>query len=133
MREKFSNELSKLTDNIIQAVQKLKEKHLDELAKLSKKSKSKLQRTVDSIEQRLQYLLYWKEALMEKMSEQEILYCSRIKDICEDLQTLSYAKLEIRIQAKLLEIAQKFKNLTCLAELTSNEHLKPVEVRPEKN
>ena len=35
--EKFSNELSKLTDNIIQAVQRLKENHLDELAKLSKK------------------------------------------------------------------------------------------------
>ena len=129
MTEKFSNELSKSTDNIIQAVQKLKEKHLDELAKLSKKSKSKLQRTVDSMEQRLQYLLYWKEVLMEKVSEQEILYCSRIKEICEDLQNLSYSKLEIRIQAKLLEIAQKLKNLTCLAELTSNEHLKPVKVR----
>nr|XP_022330482.1 tripartite motif-containing protein 5-like [Crassostrea virginica] len=136
--EKFSNELSEISDDIIKAVQRLKEKHFDELAKLSKKSKSKLQRSVDSMEQRLQYLLYWNEVLMEKVSEQEItetrrvLYCSRMKKICEDLQNLSYSKLEIHIQAKLLVNAQKLKNFTCLAELTSNEHLKPVNVRPEK-
>nr|XP_022331924.1 uncharacterized protein LOC111129749 [Crassostrea virginica] len=136
--EKFSNELSELTDDIIQAVQRLKEKHLDELAKLSKKSKSNLQRSVDSMEQRLQYLLYWREVLMEKVSEQEItetrrvLRCSRMKQICEDLQNLRYSKLEISIQAKLLENARKLKNFTCLAELTSNEHLKPFKVIPEK-
>ena len=55
-----------------------------------------------------------------------------MKKICEDLQNLSYSKLEIRIQAKLLENVQKLKNCTCLAELTSNEHLKPVNVIPEK-
>ncbi|XP_078315523.1 uncharacterized protein LOC144619946 [Crassostrea virginica] len=75
---------------------------------------------------------------MEKVSEQEItetrrvLRCSRMKQICEDLQNLRYSKLEISIQAKLLENARKLKNFTCLAELTSNEHLKPVKVRPEK-
>ena len=55
-----------------------------------------------------------------------------MKKICEDLQNLSYSKLEIHTQTKLLENAQTLKNVTCLAELTSNEHLKPVEVRPEK-
>ncbi|XP_078315524.1 uncharacterized protein LOC144619948 [Crassostrea virginica] len=139
MTEKFSNELSELTVDIIQTVKRLEEKHLDELAKLSKESKSKLQQSLNSKEQRLQYLLYWKEILMNNESRQEradakrLLSCSRMKRICEDLQNLSYSKLEIDIQAKLLENAQKLKNFTCLAELTSNKHLMPVKVIPERN
>ena len=139
MTEEFSNKLSELSDAIIQTVKRLEEKHLDELSKLSKESKSKLQQSVDSMEQRLQYLLYWKEVLMKNESRQEtahakrLLSCSRMKRICEDLQNLSYSKLEIDIQAELLENAQKLKNFTCLAELTSNEHLNPVKVIPERN
>ncbi|XP_022334009.1 uncharacterized protein LOC111130990 [Crassostrea virginica] len=138
MTEKFSNELSELTADIIQTVKRLEEKHLDELAKLSKESKSKLQQSLNSKEQRLQYLLYWKEVLMKNESRQEsahakrLLSCSRMKKICEDLQNLNYSKIEIRIQAKLLENALKMKNFTCLAELTSNEHLKSVNVITEK-
>ena len=138
MTEKFSNELSELTADIIQTVKKLEEKHLDELAKLSKESKSKVQKSFNSKEQGLQYLLYWKEILMKNESRHEIphakriLSCSRMKRICEDLQNLNFSKIEIRIQAKLLENALKVKNFTCLAELTSNEQLKTVNVIPEK-
>ena len=139
MTQKFSNELSELSAAIIQTVKRLEGKHLDELAKLSKESKSKLQQSLNSKEQRLQYLLYWKEILMKNESRQEtahakrLLSCSRMKRICEDLQNLSFSKLEIDIQANLLENAQKLKNVTCLAELTSNKHLKPVKVIPERN
>ncbi|XP_078315526.1 uncharacterized protein LOC111129749 [Crassostrea virginica] len=132
MTEKFSNELSELSAAIIQTVKRLEEKHLDELSKLSKESKSKIQQSVDSMEQRLLYLLYWKDILMKNKSRQEtahakrLLSCSRMKKICEDLKSLNYSKIEIRVQGKLLENAQKLKNVTCLAELISNEHLKPV-------
>ena len=138
MTQKFSTELSELIADIIQTAKRLEEKHLDELAKLSKESKSKIQQSVYSMEQRLQYLLYWKEVLMKNESRQEtahakrLLSCSRMKRICEDLQNLNYSKIEIRIQAKLLENALKVKDFTCLAELNSNEHLKTVNVIPEK-
>ncbi|XP_022330482.2 uncharacterized protein LOC111128869 [Crassostrea virginica] len=138
MTQKFSNELSELSAAIIQTVKRLEGKHLDELAKLSKESKSKLQQSLNSKEQRLQYLLYWKEILMKNESRQEtahakrLLSCSRMKRICEDLQNLNYSKIEIRIQAKLLENALKVKDFTCLAALNSNEHLKTVNVIPEK-
>ncbi|XP_022333201.2 uncharacterized protein LOC111130422 [Crassostrea virginica] len=126
---KLSKELSEFTQTIIHGIKCLEEKHLDEIAKLSKTSKSKLQTSVESFEQRLLYLLYWKEILIESKETSQtntVLSYSKLKTILEGLQTLNYSKMRISVQSKFSDYAQKQKMQNFLVKITSNEYLNDV-------
>lgn len=90
-------------------MKKLREEHLNEVSKLSKESKSKLQRAAESFEQRLLYLKYWRESLVKNMSNEDtsntnrVLSYTKLKNIHENLQQLGFSKLKISIQTKLLD------------------------------
>lgn len=58
--EAFAKELSEIFTATIDTVKRLEEKHLCEIAKVTKESKSKLEKSVQSLEHRLNYLQYWK-------------------------------------------------------------------------
>lgn len=62
--------LSEITTTIIETVIRLVENHLGEITKLTKESKSKLEKSVQSLEHRLNYLQYWKEKLMKNVSKE---------------------------------------------------------------
>lgn len=124
-----AKELSKTTTAIIDNVKMLEKKHLDELAKLTKESKSKLEKSVQSIEHRLNYLQYWKGKLLTDMSNattletNEVLAYIKMKHIYVNINNLNYAKLEISIQNQILDSVQKLTSLSCLAKTTSLENI----------
>lgn len=124
-----AKELSNTTTAIIDNVKMLEEKHLDELAKLTKESKSKLEKSVQSIEHRLNYLQYRKGKLLTDMSNattlktNEVLSYIKMKHIYENIRKLNYAKLEISIQNQILDNVQKLTSLSCLAKTTSLESI----------
>lgn len=117
----YAKELSEMTTVIINTVKRLEEKHLNELAKLSKESKSKLEKSVQSIEHRLYYLQYWKDKLFDNMSNEtnlqtnEVFSYIKLKRIYENIKKLDSVELEISIQSEIIDIVQK---LTCLSRLT---------------
>lgn len=127
--EAFAKELSGITATIIDTVKRLEEKHLNELTKLTKESKLKLETSVKSNKHRLQYLQYWKEGLWQNLSnedipnENKVLSYIKLKNVHEHLKKLNYSKLEISIQTKINDNVQKLKNLTCLAEANVCENL----------
>uniref|UniRef100_A0A8W8I2L2 Tripartite motif-containing protein 56 n=1 Tax=Magallana gigas TaxID=29159 RepID=A0A8W8I2L2_MAGGI len=127
--DKFTKELLEITTSIIATIKKLEEKHLDEIAKLIKESKSKLENSVQSLGQRLNYLQYWKGKLLKNVSNEtvlktnEVLSYPKMKHIYESMKNLDYSKLEISIQTEILDSVQKLTSLSCLAKTTSREHL----------
>lgn len=129
--DKYTKEITEFTTNVIQVVKKLREEHLNEVSKLSKESKSKLQRAAESFEQRLLYLKYWRESLVKNMSDEDIsntnrvLSYTKLKSIHENLQQLGFSKLKISIQTKLLDNVI-LSSLSSLARMTAGEHLKQV-------
>lgn len=129
--DKYTKEITEFTTNEIQVVKKLKEEHLNEVSKLSKESKSKLQRAAESFEQRLLYLKYWRESLVKNMSNEDtsttnrVLSYTKLKNIHENLQQLGISKLKISIQTKLLDNVI-LSSLSSLARMTAGEHLKQV-------
>ncbi|XP_019930368.3 E3 ubiquitin-protein ligase TRIM71 [Magallana gigas] len=130
----FTKELSDVTTNIIQAVKKLEEKHLNDLSKLSKESKSKLQKSVDSFEQRLFYLNYWRELLSKNLSNarasetKRALSYIKLKNIHEHLQKLKYTKLDICIKTEVLDDVKKLIELPCLADVSADENFDQVDL-----
>ena len=129
--DKCTKEISEFTQAIIQAVKCLEEKHLDEVSKLSKEAKSKLRQSVESFDQRLQYIRHWKDILMKSKGTSQIntvLSYTKMRSIFEDLRKLNYSKLGISIQNKFPETAQKLKNLSCLAEITLSEHWNNIKI-----
>nr|XP_019930368.2 E3 ubiquitin-protein ligase TRIM71 [Crassostrea gigas] len=133
----FTKELSDVTTNIIQAVKKLEEEHLNELSKLSKESKSKLQKSVDSFEERLLYLKYWRELLSKNLSNEtasetkRVLSYLKLKNIHENLQKLKYTKLDICIKTEVLDDVKKLIELPCLADVSAEENLDQVDLNVE--
>uniref|UniRef100_A0A8W8I3U2 Tripartite motif-containing protein 56 n=1 Tax=Magallana gigas TaxID=29159 RepID=A0A8W8I3U2_MAGGI len=133
----FTKELSDVTTNIIQAVKKLEEEHLNELSKLSKESKYKLQKSVDSFEQRLLYLKYWRELLSKNLSNEtasetkRVLSYLKLKKIHENLQKLKYTKLGICIKTEVLDDVKKLIKLPCLADVSAEENFDQVEFNVE--
>uniref|UniRef100_K1R1H7 Tripartite motif-containing protein 45 n=1 Tax=Magallana gigas TaxID=29159 RepID=K1R1H7_MAGGI len=124
----FTKELSDFTTNIIQVMKKLEEDHLNELSKLTKESKSKLQKSVNSFEQRLLYLKYWRELLSKNLSHEtsetkRALSYIKLKKIHENLQKLNYTKLDICIKTKLIDDVKKITKLPCLAKMFADENL----------
>ena len=94
--DKCTKEISEFTQAIIQAVKRLEEKHLDEVAKLSKEAKSKLRESVASFDQRLQYICHWKDILMKNKGTSQtntVLSYTKMRRIFEDLRNLNYSKL----------------------------------------
>lgn len=124
----FAKELSEITTAIIDNVKMLKEKHLNELAKLSKESKSKLEKSVQSTEHRLLYLQYWKEQLLTNMSTEtnlktnDVFSYIKMKDFYENIRRLNYSKLEISIQTEIFDSVRKLTSLSCLAKTTVCEN-----------
>lgn len=68
--DKYTKEITEYTTIVIQAVKKWREEHLNEVSKLSKESKFKLQRAAESFEQRLLYRKYWRESLVKNLSNE---------------------------------------------------------------
>uniref|UniRef100_K1REC7 Tripartite motif-containing protein 56 n=1 Tax=Magallana gigas TaxID=29159 RepID=K1REC7_MAGGI len=130
----FTEELSDVTTNIIQVMKKLEEEHLNELSKLTKESKSKLQKSVDSFEQRLLYLKYWRELLSKYLSNKttpetkRVLSYVKLKNIHENLQKLKYSKLNICIKTKLLSEVKQLIKLPRLADVSADENLNHVDL-----
>ncbi|XP_052698123.1 E3 ubiquitin-protein ligase Midline-1-like [Crassostrea angulata] len=124
----FAKELSEITTAIIDNVKMLKEKHLNELAKLTKESKSKLEKSVQSTEHRLLYLQYWREQLLTNMSTEtnlntnDVLSYIKMKDFYENIRKLNYSKLEISIQTEIFDSVRKLTSLSCLAKTTVREN-----------
>jgi chemotaxis regulatin CheY-phosphate phosphatase CheZ len=125
--DKFTKEISDATERIVQAVKNLEEKHMDELAKSCKESKSKLEKSIKCFEQRLQYLRCWKRVLQRHFSEEEnfkmcsVLSDSKLKHIHENLKGLDYTQLKITVKTTLDNEVQKLTNLTGLAAITTTE------------
>lgn len=121
--------MSEITTAIIDTVKRLEEKHLEEIAKLTKESKSKLEKSVQSKEHRINYLQYWKGKLLTDMSNattletNEVLAYIKMKHIYENIKKLNYAKLEISIQNQILDSVLKLTSLSCLAKTTSLENI----------
>lgn len=99
MHQIIAMELSNITTAIIDNVKRLKEKHLNEIAKLTKESKLKLQRSVQSLQERLNYLQYWKEKLFINMSNETTLKTNdvvsyiKMKRIYEDINKIRLFKV----------------------------------------
>lgn len=99
MHQIIAMELSNITTAIIDNVKRLKEKHLNEIAKLTKESKLKLQRSVQSLQERLNYLQYWKEKLFINMSNETTLKTNdvvsyiKMKRIYEDIKKIRLFKV----------------------------------------
>uniref|UniRef100_A0A8W8IR28 Tripartite motif-containing protein 45 n=1 Tax=Magallana gigas TaxID=29159 RepID=A0A8W8IR28_MAGGI len=133
----FTKELLEFTTNIIQVVKKLEEEHLNELSKLSKESHSKLQKSVESFEQRFLYLEYWKEILLKNLwnetaaETKRVLSYIKLKNIHENLQKLKYTKLEIFIKTKILDDVKKLIELPCLADVSADEIVDQVSLNME--
>ncbi|XP_065944294.1 E3 ubiquitin-protein ligase TRIM56-like [Magallana gigas] len=109
--DKFTKELLEITTSIIATIKKLEEKHLDEIAKLIKESKSKLENSVQSLGQRLNYLQYLKNVSNETvLKTNEVLSYPKMKHIYESMKNLDYSKLEISIQTEILDSVQKLTN-----------------------
>lgn len=129
----FAKELSEITTTIIDTVKRLEEKHLGEIAKLTKQSKSKLEESVHSVEHRVNYLQYWKERLFKNMSNETnlntntVLSFMKMKQIYENIRKLDYSKLKISIQTEIFDSVQKLTSLSCLAKTTSFEHQSPID------
>eukprot|EP00105_Crassostrea_gigas_P041164 XP_019925312.1 PREDICTED: tripartite motif-containing protein 45-like [Crassostrea gigas] len=128
----FTKKLLEFTTNIIQVVKKLEEEHLNEISRLSKESNSKLQKSVESFEQRFLYLKYWKEILLKNLSNEtasetkKVLSYIKLKNIHENLQRLKYTKIDICIKTKLLDDVKKLIELPCLANVSADERLDQV-------
>ncbi|XP_052700834.1 tripartite motif-containing protein 45-like [Crassostrea angulata] len=124
----FAKELSEITTAIIDNVKMLKEKHLNELAKLTKESKSELEKSVQSTEHRLLYLQYWREQLLTNMSTEtnlktnDVLSYIKMKDLYENIRKLNYSKLEISIQTEIFDSVRKLTSLSCLGKTTVREN-----------
>uniref|UniRef100_A0A8W8IMV2 Tripartite motif-containing protein 56 n=3 Tax=Magallana gigas TaxID=29159 RepID=A0A8W8IMV2_MAGGI len=135
--DKFTKELLEFTTNNIQVIKKLEEEHLNELSKLSKESNSKLQKSVDSFEQRFLYLEYWKEILLKNLSNEtasetkRVLSYIKLKNIHENLQRLKYTKLEICIKTKILDEVKKLIELPCLADVSADDIVDQVSLNME--
>ncbi|XP_062574369.1 uncharacterized protein LOC134236223 [Saccostrea cucullata] len=128
LSDNFSKEISKMSSKIIEAVKCLEETHLNELTKASKESKSKLQKSIDSFEQRPLFLQYWKESLQKNLSDKEssknklaLSYC-KMKQIHEHLINLDNAKLNIHIETKLLDNLRNLLDSCQLAEIFVQEY-----------
>lgn len=125
----YAKELSEMTTVIINTVKKLEEKHLNELAKLSEESKSKLEKSVQSIDQRLSYLQYWKDKLFNSMTNEthlkrnEVFSFIKMKRIYENIKKLDSVELEISIQSEIIDIVQKATCLSRLTKMISHENM----------
>lgn len=121
--------LSEITTTIIETVIRLVENHLGEITKLTKESKSKLEKSAQSLEHRLNYLQYWKEKLMKNVSKEtnlntnEVLSFIKMKQIYENIIKLDYSKLEMSVQGEVFDSVQKLRNILCLAKTTSRENI----------
>lgn len=130
--DKYTKEITEFTTNVIQAVKKWREEHLDEVSKLSKESKFKLQRAAESFEQRLLYLKYWRESLVKNLSNENtsktnrVLSYTKLKNIHENLQKLGFTKLKICIQTKPLDNVNLTNSLSTVARMPAGEQLKQV-------
>uniref|UniRef100_A0A8W8I4Q2 Tripartite motif-containing protein 56 n=2 Tax=Magallana gigas TaxID=29159 RepID=A0A8W8I4Q2_MAGGI len=133
----FTKELSDVITNIIQTLKKLEEEHLNELSKLSKESKYKLQKSVESFDQRLLYLKHWRELLSRNLSNEtasetkRVLSYIKLKNIHENIQKMKYTKLDICIKTKVLDDVKKLIKLPCLADVSANENLDQVDLNRE--
>ncbi|XP_061174794.1 uncharacterized protein LOC133183935 [Saccostrea echinata] len=126
--DKFTKEISQMSSTLIEAVKCLEETHLTELAKASKESKSKLRKSLDSFEQRLLLLQYWKELLQKNLLPDEssktklaLSYC-RMKQIHEHLTKLDNEKLNIHIETKLPDNVRNLLDSCQLAEISVREY-----------
>uniref|UniRef100_K1RM57 Tripartite motif-containing protein 45 n=1 Tax=Magallana gigas TaxID=29159 RepID=K1RM57_MAGGI len=133
----FTKELLEFTTNIMQVVKKLEEEHLNEISRLSKESNSKLQKSVESFEQRFLYLEYWKEILLKNLSNEttsetkKVLSYIKLKNIHANLQRLKCTKLEICIKTKILDDVKKLIKLPCLADVSADEIVDQVSLNME--
>ncbi|XP_056006885.1 tripartite motif-containing protein 3-like [Ostrea edulis] len=130
--DRFTKEISDATAAIIQAVKNLEETHLDELAKSCKESKSKLEKSIKCLEQRLQYLHYWGKILQRNFSTDinpkicSVLTYSKTKHIYENLRRLEYTQLKISVKTELHDDVRKLIDLPSLAAITTTEYQNPV-------
>lgn len=130
--DKYTKEITEYTTIVIQAVKKWREEHLNEVSKLSKESKFKLQRAAESFEQRLLYRKYWRESLVKNLSNENtsktnrVLSYTKLKNIHENLQKLGFTKLKFCIQTKSLDNVNLTNSLSSLARMPAGEQLKQV-------
>ncbi|XP_056022023.1 tripartite motif-containing protein 45-like [Ostrea edulis] len=130
--EKLGNEISGAKAAIIETVTKLEEQHLNEVGKATKDAKAKLQKSINTFEQRHCYLRHWKEILGKNLftdgSPKTIVALSytKMERIFQTLRKMEMSRLKIRIQAKIQDDVKKLMKLPLLAEITTNEHKSPV-------
>ncbi|XP_062574359.1 uncharacterized protein LOC134236214 [Saccostrea cucullata] len=132
VQDKFTEEVSVSKEAIIKNVERLEEKHLNEIANVSKDAKAKLQKSINSLEQQQCYLRHWKEATLKNLTSTDssksvfALSYAKLEQICKHLQKIGISKFEAEIQTTMHDDVKSLVNLTCLSKITANERQRPV-------
>jgi hypothetical protein len=130
--DKLGEEISGAKAAIIETVEKLSEKHLEEVGKATKDAKAKLKKSINSFEQRQCYLRYWKEMLVKNLTIDGLsktlvaLSYTKMEQIFQNVKKMEMSQLNIRIRAKICDDVPKLMKLPFLAEIATNDHKSPL-------
>lgn len=126
LTEKYEGDIMKAKADMLTLLDKLEEKHLNELTKLSKEAKEKLGKSIKSLENRVAYLNHWNNLLQQRKDGQHTqtefaLVFLKLKEILVDMRKMKMIKTSFMLQGDMCKLFKKMKTLTSYFDVNLTE------------
>lgn len=126
LTERYEGDIRKAKADMVTLLDKLEEKHLNELTKLSKQAKEKLEKSIKSFENRVSYLKHWKNLLQQRKEGQHTqiefaLVFLKLKEILVDMRRMKITKTSFLLQGDMCKLFKKMTTLNAYFDVNLTE------------